>query len=221
MNESSRPRTPPSLGLRWLSALVLVPLAVYLTWLGSWPFLLLVAMAAVLMAFEWNRLVYGEEARFFFAVHAVISVVALLLMGLGEPLISVFVVVVGGLCVSVLTLFVQRPPLWALLGVVYTGLPCIGFVWIRKSARHRYAHRHLSFIRRLGDRYGCLSVWTDDRRAKACAARYRRRRRGPVFLAPVFWASVFAVGAAYLWGARPFVSIWPDRGPFGFVGADW
>ena len=42
---------------RILSALILAPLAVLATWIGSWVFALLVAAGAAIAAWEWARLV--------------------------------------------------------------------------------------------------------------------------------------------------------------------
>ncbi len=45
---------------RILSALVLVPVALFATWIGSWAFALLIAVGAVIAAWEWTRLVGGS-----------------------------------------------------------------------------------------------------------------------------------------------------------------
>jgi len=42
---------------RILSALVLAPVALFATWIGSWVFALLIAVGAVIAAWEWMRLV--------------------------------------------------------------------------------------------------------------------------------------------------------------------
>jgi len=42
---------------RILSALILAPLAVIATWIGSWVFALLIAAGAAVVAWEWTRLV--------------------------------------------------------------------------------------------------------------------------------------------------------------------
>ena len=45
------------LAKRILSALILAPVAIFATWVGSWAFALLVAAGAVIVAWEWTRLV--------------------------------------------------------------------------------------------------------------------------------------------------------------------
>src|SRR4051812_35175320 len=43
-----------NLGLRAVSALVLIPLVMAAVWWGGWPFLLLIAVSAALIAIEWG-----------------------------------------------------------------------------------------------------------------------------------------------------------------------
>src|SRR3546814_15334982 len=53
---------PSSLVLRVVSAAVLLPLVIFATWLGEWPFAILAFAAAMLMLHEWLRMP-GPYAR--------------------------------------------------------------------------------------------------------------------------------------------------------------
>jgi phosphatidate cytidylyltransferase len=50
-------RPPGNLALRVVSSLVLAPLAIFVAWLGSWPFVLFWTIAACIVLWEWTMLV--------------------------------------------------------------------------------------------------------------------------------------------------------------------
>lgn len=53
----------PDLKKRVVSALILIPVAIFTAWLGDWPFALLWLLGACLVLLEWNRLVLPEQPR--------------------------------------------------------------------------------------------------------------------------------------------------------------
>ncbi len=200
----AQPRTRASLGLRWLSALVLVPITVLITWLGGYLLAAMVAVLVVLMAFEWNRLVFGDVVRSYFIVHAGISVISIFIFAVSAPWLGVVFALAMAFLVSLWSLSKHGNAYWTFLGIVYTTLPCLGFMWIRGHPEFGLEVAiSLLFV-----------VWATDTGAYL----FGRTIGGPK-LAPklspsktwaglvgaIFWASVFAGGAAFFWGATPIL----------------
>lgn len=198
----AQPRTRASLRLRLLSALVLVPITVLVTWQGGVLLAVMVAVLAVLMAFEWNRLVFGDVVRSYFIAHAGISVVSILIFSVSAPWMGVAFTVSTGLLVSLWSLTMRGNAYWAFLGIVYTTLPCLGFMWIRGHPEiGLQVAISLLFV-----------VWASDTGAYLFGRMIGGPRLAPKLspsktwaglVGAIFWASVFAGGAAFLWGATP------------------
>lgn len=223
MSTSESPVEPhprASLGLRWLSAFVLMPTAVLATWQGGWLLSVLVAVIAVLMAFEWNRLIYGSSATIYFIAHAVISVFVIVLLQIDLPIQAVAVTIIGAVCIALLSFAMSGIIFWPLLGTMYTTLPCLGFVWIRGLPDYGLQIAiSLLFV-----------IWATDTGAYLAG----RTIGGPKLLprlspsktwaglgGAVFSASVFAGGAAFLWGVAPpflYAAIGAFLGLFGQLG---
>ncbi len=122
-----------TLGRRTLSALVLVPIVLGLAWLGGWPFTAMVALAALLMTVEWDRLCRAGAAWALAPVSAAVVLLALTLAGSGRVALALVAVALGIVLVAGLAPALGRRPLWPALGVLYVGLPCITIVWLRAA----------------------------------------------------------------------------------------
>lgn len=120
-----------SLQRRIVSALFLVPIGFAVIWIGGWVFSLFVALVAVLMAFEWNRLVSGKTFSLTFALHALVSLAAIYAIQNNQASLALAVTAGGAVLATVLSLRGAHSPLWAFGGVLYTTLPCISVVWLR------------------------------------------------------------------------------------------
>jgi len=129
---------PPSakwgdLGIRALSAAVLIPAVIADVWVGGIWFHLFVALIGILMAQEWVNIVHRDNPLQF-AIHAAGAMCgALLPLDIG---------LAGGLAaIAVLALFSaaaaarEEPggPAWRYLGVLYVSLPPIAFVVLRQD----------------------------------------------------------------------------------------
>ena len=122
-------RALSSLQQRIVSALILAPIGFAVIWAGGWVFSLFVALIAVVMAFEWNRLISGQKFSLAFAFHALIAVAAILAINNNQITLALSLTAAGALITALLSLRIA--PLWALGGVIYTLLPCIAMVWLR------------------------------------------------------------------------------------------
>ncbi|MBG1231729.1 phosphatidate cytidylyltransferase [Aestuariivirga litoralis] len=121
------------LGLRSLSAIILMPVAIYCLWEGGIWFQMFMGVLAVLIAYEWAGIVHGGSERAF-------AVLAL------AGLCGVFVTETQGLdsaCLAILVLWLVsalmwlvnagQGSIWSLLGVFYVSLPMIAFVLLRED----------------------------------------------------------------------------------------
>ncbi|CAN0490093.1 unnamed protein product, partial [Phaeothamnion confervicola] len=141
---------------RAIAAAVLAGVAVAATWSGASTFAALVLAIAVVMSWEWSRIVRGASYDAALLVHAVSTAAAVILAARGAAPAGVLVSLIGAAGVLFLAP-TERAGLSA-LGVVYTGLPAVAFVWLRG-----------------GDAFGVLAilfiftiVWTTDTFAYLC-----------------------------------------------------
>lgn len=119
------------LRLRILSAMVLIPAALAVFYIGGWLFCAVMVVIAALMAHEWERITGGGITPIFgyqiigFLLIAVVTV-------LGE--IAVAAVVAAMLLAAILWQCRrwERDPLWASLGFVYVALPLVAILWLRQ-----------------------------------------------------------------------------------------
>lgn len=121
---------------RILSALVLAPMVLGLTYLGGAAFNGMLLIAAVLMAYEWNRMCCGGGgATGVIIILAVLAGVGVAAGDLAE-IALVVTVLAAGLTYAVtgaIVGFSQRRPLWLVAGVLYIALPCIAVIWLRAA----------------------------------------------------------------------------------------
>jgi phosphatidate cytidylyltransferase len=114
-----------------LSALVLAPIVIAAVWLGGWAWTSLVAVAAVLMASEWDRLTRGQGSGAPGVLYAAIAVLAVGLAGAGQFAAALLALAAGIAVVAAVAAAAGRRPYWLTLGIVYVGLPTIAMVWLR------------------------------------------------------------------------------------------
>jgi phosphatidate cytidylyltransferase len=121
------------LGIRTVSAAVLIPAVIADVWLGGMWFTLLIAVLGVIMAHEWVNIVHGRNSAQF-ALHAAAALLGTFLphaFSLGATLAALAVLLV----LSALLSFIQRRPhsLWTVCGIPYVGLPAMAFVILRSD----------------------------------------------------------------------------------------
>ena len=119
------------LGLRLVSAAVLVPLVIADVWAGGMWFTLFAALIGVLMVQEWVTIVHKANPLQF-AIHAAAAMAgALLPFGAG---LAATLVVIAVLTAASLSAAVTEDPAgakWRYFGVPYVSLPAIALVVLR------------------------------------------------------------------------------------------
>lgn len=131
--DDSGPRT--SLKARILSAVVLAPLVLGAVYAGALPFDLLVCLAVLIMAWEWQNLCTKGTFGLLGGLFAAVAAVAVALSSFNFVMEAVFVVVAGSAIAGVWANRAWREAgLWIATGVLAVGLTGIALVWIRNDA---------------------------------------------------------------------------------------
>jgi len=120
-----------SLRRRVISAVVLIPLVLAAVYAGSRYFDGVVALFAIVMAWEWVRVCHGGR----FAATGLVTMAAVFAAILCQLLISfpaALLALALGALLSALAGGSARGP-WHGLGVLYVGLPSLAVLWIRSD----------------------------------------------------------------------------------------
>lgn len=135
-DEGSVPPKPPGsseLLKRIASAAVLGPGVIYVVYLGGWALTAFVMLAAVLMTYEWARLVRGSHLNADYVIHAITAIIAVGFAGMGLPLFSLGVAALGFVIALGVVIWRRESRRWPIIGFPYILLPCIALVWLRSD----------------------------------------------------------------------------------------
>lgn len=119
----------PDVATRLVSAVVFAAIAIAFAWAGLKPFAILVVVVALVMSWEWGRIVRATDYDLALAVHAVTVIAAAVLAAFGFAALGLAVVLIGAMICAPIE-FGSRPLLSA-AGVLYTGLPAVALLWLR------------------------------------------------------------------------------------------
>ena len=160
---------PQDLKARVASGVVLAGLALAANWAGPLPFAILVGIVALVMSWEWARVV--RDGTFDSAMWAQFTVTTIAIAAATgrQPWLTVLVLAVGAIVVAALTRV--RRPLFSSLGVLYVCLPAIGLVWLRQDDAGGW----------LAVLFIYVVVWTTDTFAYTC---------GKLIGGPKLWPAV-------------------------------
>lgn len=124
---------------RSLSALVLAPVVLLAVYLGS-PFLeVFLTIAAILMAWEWDRLC-GEQR---FGLSGLTMILSLAVAGFAAWMrrfdILSIALVLGSIAAYVAAAAARRThPAWISMGPIIIGVPCAALIWLRGMPIHGF-----------------------------------------------------------------------------------
>jgi phosphatidate cytidylyltransferase len=121
------------LGVRTLTAAVLVPVVLADAWLGGVWFEVLAAFLGVLIAHEWVLIAHGRSSGQF-ALHALAAICAAML----TPVIGIIqtvLIIVGIALLSVVVVLLRKQKLtaWVPVGPLYASLPIVALVVLRRD----------------------------------------------------------------------------------------
>lgn len=140
---SEKPQAPGAkwgdLGVRTLSAAVLIPAVLADVWVGGIWFHLFVALIGILMALEWVTIVHrGSPVQF--ALHAAGAMCgALLPLDVDLDGVLLAVAVISAISAAVAVMDGGQGSKWRFLGVLYVSLPPIALVILRDDPTHGVA----------------------------------------------------------------------------------
>lgn len=117
---------------RIISALVLAPIALGLTWLGGWPFAALLAIAAVLMAWELAALLPGISMTMRIML-AGFALIAIGLTAIGGPFVALLVSLAGLTFAITISILTSAPVSSPAIAFPYLILPLVSLLWLREG----------------------------------------------------------------------------------------
>lgn len=122
-----------NLGLRVASAVVLVPGALFATWIGGWIFLVLIAVAVALLSIEWGGM-SAPYAPVRVSLAVTVAVLSAVFLGhQGNYVLAWGAVLVGAAAAALVARGVAERPADAAFGVFYIAPACICLVWLRDA----------------------------------------------------------------------------------------
>ena len=123
-----KPVGPSNLVTRIVSAVVLAPLFLAVVWYGGWLFLVVIAIAGLLILDEWSRITRSRDFVALFAAFGLVAAVAGVWWS--SNFYAAMFIIDTVIIVGLLSLLSGRPP-WIALGVLYAGLPTVAFGALR------------------------------------------------------------------------------------------
>lgn len=199
------PRLSSNLKLRLISGSLLAAIAFGLAYAGPLPFAALVLLCAVVIAWEWGRLVRRAAFDLGFFVQAIAVTVAIVLAGLGYAALALAALAIAA--ITLVPLYFGRGARLSALGVFYVGLPAISLLWMRSD-----------------DPYGFLAVlfifavvWTSDIAAYAAGRTIGGPKLWPAISPNKTWAGLIGALCAGAISGAVFAVLQPDAGALRLV----
>ena len=117
---------------RVLSALVMLPIAVFIILGGGIPYFILITLLTILIISEWNGICEDKPLSLLFAVQTVSAVLLLVEINWGSPYVMVSLAssLVAIVAVSFL---VKAKVIWAIAGFLYALVPSAAFLLIGEN----------------------------------------------------------------------------------------
>lgn len=150
--DAAKPASAGALTKRILSALILMPIVIAAVYQGGRAFAAMIAFAAVVMLFEWSRMVERRTFSNGFYALIVASAAAMYFAAAGEYDLALLAAALGGLVSAWFAKQTSGIGVWSGFAAFYIIIPCVALIWLRLDAP---SGRALSFLL-----YGV--VWAAD-----------------------------------------------------------
>lgn len=201
----SAPWLSSNLKLRLISGAVLATVAFLLTYAGPLPFALLILVCALVISWEWGRLVRGATFDLGFFLHAVAVTVAVVLAAAGYAALAVAALVIGA--ITLIPLYIGRGARLSGLGVFYVGLPSVALLWLRSDEPFGFTAVLFVFA----------VVWASDTAAYAAGRSIGGPKLWPRVSPNKTWAGLIGALVAGAVAAAVFAVLEPDAAPLRLV----
>lgn len=119
------------LGVRLLSAAILIPLALASVWFGGWFFFLLMALIVSRLSVEWGRMSAPRSGGLAALAVAVTILLAMSATRIGAQEAAWSVLVLSALGVAVVSARWSHRLTDVAFGVIYIGAPTLATLWLR------------------------------------------------------------------------------------------
>lgn len=120
-----------NLGVRIASAVVLVPTVLFAVWVGTWLFLMMIAVAVALLAIEWGSMTAPRAPVRIAAVVTTAVLASIFVAHLGRIPLAWLIGAAGAAAAALVARGVSERPADTAFGVIYIGAPCLCLVWLR------------------------------------------------------------------------------------------
>ena len=117
--------------LRLAAGVAMGLVALAFTLAGVLPFAVLVVLVALVVAWEWGRLVHGAEVGGVAVVLMGTVALAGILAALGLVGLALLTLPIGAILAALLSL--GRNSIFSAAGVFYAGLPAVALIWLRSD----------------------------------------------------------------------------------------
>jgi len=190
-----------NLKLRIFSGAVLAAVAFLLAYAGPLPFAVLILVCALVISWEWGRLVRGATFDLGFFVHAIAVTAAIVLAGAGYAALAIAALVIAA--ITLIPLYVGRGARLSALGVFYVGLPAVALLWLRSD--EPFGFTAVLFI--------FAVVWSSDTAAYAAGRSIGGPKLWPRVSPNKTWAGLVGALCAGSAAAAVFTVLEPEAGP--------
>jgi phosphatidate cytidylyltransferase len=127
-----------NLGIRVLSATILIPSVLLAVWLGGWAYLTLISVAVAVLAIEWGTMTAPKAPVRVSAAVCFAVLAGLFLAHRDHMWLAWGGMLLGGLAAALVARGVAERPANAAFGVVYLGIACVCLIWLRAMPQGRY-----------------------------------------------------------------------------------
>lgn len=122
-----------NLGLRVISATILIPVVVLAIWTGSWLFLLMTAVAVALLSNEWGQLCAKRAPARISILIAAAVLAPTFFAHWGFFTAAAIALTVGSALVAMFARVLKEHPWDCAYGVFYIGIPVLAITWLRTT----------------------------------------------------------------------------------------
>jgi phosphatidate cytidylyltransferase len=201
----SAPWLSSNLKLRLISGAVLAAVAFLLTYAGPLPFALLILVCALVISWEWGRLVRGATFDLGFFLHAIGVTAAIVLAAAGYAALALAVLVITA--ITLIPLYIGRGARLSGLGVFYVGLPAVALLWLRSDEPFGFTAVLFVFA----------VVWASDTAAYAAGRSIGGPKLWPRVSPNKTWAGLAGALTAGAVAAAAFAVLEPEVGPLRLI----
>ncbi len=122
-----------SLMIRIISALVMLPIAIFIILQGGILYSIFVMLLTVLILYEWNGICEGKAFNGGFILQAIFSCLVIYSLYSGYYFTSM-AYIIPILLLAAYSLYFKMRVHFALLGVIYAILPAVSLIWLRQNS---------------------------------------------------------------------------------------